>query len=100
MAERIYETLTTAVLGWLAREEALDGTRRRPDESDPARGVSRVVLVARDELHSPGDERFEFLIHSLLAGMPDPPTVSTDAEDDVVDVRDELPVPSGMTTRA
>ena len=65
MAQRIYNTLNTVLLGWLAREEALSDIRGLADPD------AWEVQVA--ELRSPSDERFEFLVHAFLAGLPDPP---------------------------
>jgi len=63
MAQRIYDTWNTVLLGWLAREEALSGVRG-------AGGAASAQCV---ELRSPSVERFEFLVHAFLAGLPDPP---------------------------
>jgi AcrR family transcriptional regulator len=65
MAQRIYNTLNTVLLGWLACEETLSDI---PGLVDP--GVWAAQFA---ELRSPADERFEFLVHAFLAGLPDPP---------------------------
>jgi AcrR family transcriptional regulator len=80
-AQRVYQTVGTALLGWLAREDAY-----RPLRDDPAptaRAVD-VTLAAADEdlslvrdtavgeLTSPGEDRYRFLVDTLLAGLPDP----------------------------
>jgi AcrR family transcriptional regulator len=65
MAQRIYDTLNTVLLGWLAREEALCDVRGLAD--------SDAWTAQMAELRSPSDERFEFLVHAFLAGLPDPP---------------------------
>jgi len=66
MAQRIYDTWNTVLLGWLAREEALSGVR-----GSVGAGTSASAQFV--ELRSPSDERFEFLVHAFLAGLPDPP---------------------------
>ncbi len=66
MAQRIYDTWNTVLLGWLAREEALSGVR-----GSVGAGASASAQFV--ELRSPSDERFEFLVHAFLAGLPDPP---------------------------
>lgn len=91
MAQRIYDTLNSVLLGWFARDEALDALRptmqaRTPDE--PSRAI--VGDLAEDELRASADERFEFLVHSFLAGMPDPLPVRLAPIEIVVDVRDNL----------
>ena len=65
MAQRIYNTLNTVLLGWLAREETLSDV---PGLVDPDAWAAQIA-----ELRSPSDERFEFLVHAFLAGLPDPP---------------------------
>ncbi len=65
MAQRIYDTLNTVLLGWLAREEALCDVRGLTDAD--------AWTAQMAELRSPSDERFEFLVHAFLAGLPDPP---------------------------
>lgn len=90
MSQRIHETLTTALHGWLAREEALDGVRRWPAGTDTADRDDPAIRVARDELRLPSDDRFEFLVHSLLAGLPDPPCGLGAGDPPEVDLRDEL----------
>lgn len=75
MAQRIYNTLNTVLLGWLAREEALWDI---PGLVDPDAWEAQIA-----ELRSPSDERFEFLVHAFLAGLPDPPDrvhLATDPE--------------------
>ena len=66
MAQRIYDTWNTVLLGWLAREEALSGVR-----GSVGAGASASAQFV--ELRSPSDERFEFFVHAFLAGLPDPP---------------------------
>jgi AcrR family transcriptional regulator len=66
MAQRIYDMWNTVLLGWLAREEALSGVR-----GSVGAGASASAQFV--ELRSPSDERFEFLVHAFLAGLPDPP---------------------------
>jgi AcrR family transcriptional regulator len=80
-AQRIYQTVGTALLGWLAREDAY-----RPLRADPAGVRHAVDLTARDanedlglvrstaadELTAPTEERYGFLVDTLLAGLPDP----------------------------
>ncbi|MGE0306053.1 MAG: TetR/AcrR family transcriptional regulator [Acidimicrobiia bacterium] len=65
MAQRIYNTLNTVLLGWLAREETLSDV---PGLVDSDAWAAQIA-----ELRSPSDERFEFLVHAFLAGLPDPP---------------------------
>lgn len=79
MAQRILDTLNTVLLGWLTREDALAGVRQVP--SDHFRSLPVVELGA-----SP-DERFEFLIHTLLAGLPDPPNESGAGSELPIDLR-------------
>lgn len=80
-AQRIYQTTGTALLGWLAREDAYRALRADPD---PARDavdttvrhtdddLDLVRATAVDELTRPTDERYRFLVDTLLAGLPDP----------------------------
>jgi AcrR family transcriptional regulator len=92
MAQRIYESLNSVLFGWLTRDQALSAVRR----TSPARPhdvASSLFMsdLAEGELRAPSDERFEFLIHSFLAGMPDPLAVRlAPAIAGVVDVRDDL----------
>ena len=90
MAQRIYDTLNTVLLGWLAREKSLIAVRQRL--SAGASGTPRLITdLAEAELRAPADERFEFLIHSFLAGMPDPlPVRLASPVEVVVDIRDDL----------
>jgi AcrR family transcriptional regulator len=80
-AQRIYQTAGTVLLGWLAREdayrplradptpvrEALDATVREADDD-----LDLVRDTALEELTRPTDERYRFLVDTLLAGLPDP----------------------------
>ncbi len=82
LAQRVYETLNTVLLGWSAREGALVVTGRNVPAEDLA-GLDVKIAVpeprwstmrlALDEADAAADERFEFLIHTFLAGLPDPP---------------------------
>jgi len=82
LAQRIYDTLNTSLLGWIAREEAMRpllGERKiRTDvRNEAGGGVSEqryaAAALAVAELMAERDERFEFLVHTFLAGLPDPP---------------------------
>ena len=82
MAQRTYETVVTVLLGWLAREDAHAPLRANPDRARIALEVSAATSGGRHELSSaaalaeltaPADEQFEFLVHTVLAGLPDPP---------------------------
>lgn len=80
-AQRIYQTVGTVLLGWLAREDAyrplradpgpvraaIDATVRHADED-----LGLVQATAADELASPIEDRYQFLVDTLLAGLPDP----------------------------
>jgi AcrR family transcriptional regulator len=80
-AQRIYQTTGTALLGWLAREDAYRALRADPG---PARdAIDATVQQADDdldlvrttaisELTRPTDERYQFLVDTLLTGLPDP----------------------------
>ncbi|MEQ1703570.1 MAG: hypothetical protein ABMA25_25970, partial [Ilumatobacteraceae bacterium] len=86
MAQRIYDALNSVLLGWLAREQSLIAVRQRLSA-----GPSGTPGLAEAELRAPADERFEFLIHSFLAGMPDPlPVRLASPVEVVVDIRDDL----------
>jgi AcrR family transcriptional regulator len=92
MAQRIYESVNSVLLGWLTRDEALSAVRRT-SPAGPHDVASSLLMsdLAEGEIRSPSDERFEFLIHSFLAGMPDPLAVRlAPATAGVVDVRDHL----------
>lgn len=99
LAQRIYDTLNTSLLGWIAREEAL-GDERSQQAAPSSRGgqrSGRAPLVATSELRAPADERFEFLVHTFLAGLPDPPRRRTVSQpEDVVELRDALVAPLGQ----
>ena len=99
LAQRIYDTLNTSLLGWIAREEAL-GEERSQLATPSSRGgqrSGRALLVATTELRAPADERFEFLVHTFLAGLPDPPRRHTVPQpEDVVELRDALVAPLGQ----
>lgn len=92
MAQRIYDSVNSVLLGWLARQEALIAVRPR-FQAGPWDVPSRYLVseLAEAELRVPADERFEFLIHSFLAGMPDPlPVRHAPSVEIAVDVRDDL----------
>ena len=74
-AQRVYDTLNTSLLGWIAREEAVAVNRLQAAGATSLEGMGAVgaSLVAVSELRSPADERFEFLVHTFLAGLPNPP---------------------------
>lgn len=98
MAQRIYDTLNTTLLGWVCREDALRSDRISAPTGgvgDFGTGLTRasVVVLALGELDSDSDERFEFYLHTLLAGLPDPAPAAL--PDIVVDMREELPLASG-----
>ncbi len=99
LAQRIYDTLNTSLLGWIAREEAL-GDERSQQAAPSSRGglrSGRAPLIATSELRAPADERFEFLVHTFLAGLPDPPRRRTVSQPgDVVELRDALVAPLGQ----
>jgi AcrR family transcriptional regulator len=82
-AQRIYHTFGTALLGWIAREEAYAPLRADPspiagalratiDDSDE--GFPLVEAASMPEFTAPADERFAFLVDTFLAGIPDPPS--------------------------
>lgn len=81
MAQRIYQTLGVALLGWLAREDAYRAIRDQPDavaaaldatldQADDDLPLARATLLG--ELTSSGKDRYRFLVDTLLAGLPDP----------------------------
>lgn len=82
LAQRIYDTLNTSLLGWIAREEAmqplLDEHKAELAPKTAAGGANEhghiATALAVAELKAERDERFEFLVHTFLAGLPDPPT--------------------------
>lgn len=91
MAQRIYDSLNSLLLGWLAREESLIAVRQRLSTGPSGTSGRLITDLAAAELRAPADERFEFLIHSFLAGMPDPlPTRLAPAVGIVIDIRDDL----------
>lgn len=91
MAQRVYDSLNSVLLGWLAREESLIAVRRILPVGRSGTPGCMISDLADAELRAPADERFEFLIHSFLAGMPDPlPVRLAPAVEVVVDVRDDL----------
>ena len=99
LAQRIYDTLNTSLLGWIAREEALRDERSQQATPSLRGGQrsGRAPLVATSELRAPADERFEFLVHTFLAGLPDPPQRRTVPQpEDVVELRDALVAPLGQ----
>jgi AcrR family transcriptional regulator len=80
-AQRIYQTLGTALLGWLVREDAYRAIRAQPDavadalqatldEADDDLPLVRATVL--DELTSSRRDRYQFLVDILLAGLPDP----------------------------
>lgn len=79
--QRIYHTFGTALLGWIAREEAYAPLRADPSivasalaDAVAADGELRLVeQAALAEFTAPADERFTFLVDTFLAGLPDPP---------------------------
>ncbi|MFN3256912.1 MAG: TetR/AcrR family transcriptional regulator [Ilumatobacter sp.] len=90
MAQRVYDSLNSVLLGWLAREQSLIAIRQRLS-AGPSGSRGLITDFAEAELRAPADERFEFLIHSFLAGLPDPsPTPVAPAVGIVVDIRDDL----------
>ena len=106
MAQRTYETVVTVLLGWLAREDAHAPLRANPDRARIALEVSAATSGGRHELSSaaslvelaaPADERFEFLVHTVLAGLPDPvlPATTVAALVDVREVVALSPAPLG-----
>ena len=96
LAQRIYETLYTVLLGWISHNERLAavlGAFERSIEPTPSIGSAESEACRRiaTEQSAPSDERFEFLVHTLLAGLPDPlrETVVQTAD---LDLRDSLEV--------
>lgn len=82
LAQRVYETLSAVLLGWSAREGALVAAGRSVPAEGPAGLDAKIgvperrwstMRLALDEADAAADERFEFLIHTFLAGLPDPP---------------------------
>jgi AcrR family transcriptional regulator len=109
LAQRVYETLNTVLLGWSARDGALSTAGRRIPSEDSVGlqvevGASErrlpTVRLALSEADAAADERFEFLIHTFLAGLPDPPP-RRDALDapSVLDLTSSLEVAPGLTGR-
>jgi len=109
LAQRVYETLNTVLLGWSAREGALVATGRSVRAEDLAGIDARIgaserrwstMRLALDEADAAADERFEFLIHTFLAGLPDPP-LRRDALDapSVLDLTSTLEVAPVLTER-
>ena len=91
MAQRIYDSLNSLLVGWLAREESLIAVRQRLSTGPSGTSGRLITDLAAAELQAPADERFEFLIHSFLGGMPDPlPTRLAPAVGIVIDIRDDL----------
>lgn len=91
MAQRIYDSLNSLLLGWLAREESLIAVRQRLSTGPSGTSGRLITDLAAAERQAPADERFEFLIHSFLGGMPDPmPTRLAPAVGIVIDIRDDL----------
>jgi AcrR family transcriptional regulator len=85
-AQRIYQAVGTALLGWLTREDAYrplradpGGLRQAVDATagDAGDDLALVRATAVDELTTPTEDRYRFLVETLLAGLPDP-----DAEPD------------------
>jgi AcrR family transcriptional regulator len=82
-AQRIYQTVGTTLLGWLAREDAYRALRADPapvrqavdatvrDAGDDV-DLDLVRATAVDELTTPTEDRYGFLVDTLLAGLPDP----------------------------
>jgi AcrR family transcriptional regulator len=83
-AQRIYQTVGTALLGWLAREDAYRALRADPEPlrqavdatvrtaQDAGDDLGLVRDTAVDELTAPTEDRYRFLVDVLLAGLPDP----------------------------
>lgn len=80
-AQRIYQTVGTTLMGWLAREDAYRPLRADPaavhraidataQDSDDDLTLVRTTIV--DELTRPTAERYDFLVDTLLTGLPDP----------------------------
>jgi AcrR family transcriptional regulator len=102
MAQRTYETVITVLLGWLAREDTNAPLRAHPDRARIALEVSaassggrheRSSAAALAELAAPTDERFEFLVHTVLAGLPDPATkTAVELGNTLLDIREPATV--------
>lgn len=80
-AQRIYQTVGTTLLGWLTREDAYRAIRTDPTPTIEAiratqetsgEDLSLTSDTVVDELTSPTDDRYQFLVDILLAGLPDP----------------------------
>jgi hypothetical protein len=109
LAQRVYETLNTVLLGWSAREGALSTSGRRivsedsvdlHVEVDVSDGRRSTLQLALSEADAAADERFEFLIHTFLAGLPDPPDRRNGLEaPSVLDLTSSLEVAPGVTER-
>lgn len=109
MAQRTYETVISVLLGWLAREDAYAPLRANPDRARIALEVSTATsgghhklssAAALGELTAPADERFEFLVHTVLAGLPNPVLRSTTVAT-LVDVREVVAVsPAPLSAHA
>lgn len=96
LAQRIYETLNTVLLGWISHNERLAVVLGAFERSmEPTLSTSSAESETRrrmaTEQSAPGDERFEFLVHTLLAGLPDPPREAV-VETADLDLRDSLEV--------
>ena len=76
---------------------AMDNTAR-PIQIQP--GLPEANPTPTSEADAAADERFEFLIHTFLAGLPDPPP-RRDALDapSVLDLTSSLEVAPGLTGR-
>ena len=101
-AQRIYADLSVVVLGWAAREEASAPLRLHPEavfevlaSTCNGRQIGHIAASAiATDLETIGDERFDFLMRSFLAGLPDPPEGKpVDDSEQVIDVR--VPAVSG-----
>lgn len=75
-AQRIFQTFGTALLGWLAREDAYRDTRQHPDQIaqtiPDSSDYPLVQATAINDLTSPTKDRYQFLIDTLLTGLPEP----------------------------
>ena len=80
-AQLIYQTVGTTLLGWLAREDAYRTLRADPaiaqqavdattQHADEDLDLARAAAV--DALTSPTEDRYRFLVDTLLAGLPHP----------------------------
>ena len=99
MAQRSYETVVTVVLGWQAREDACaplgealghiaDDLERTAMELGGPYSIE-AATAACAELRAAADERFEFLIQTVIAGLPDPaPRKSTELDESLLDIRE------------